>query len=184
MDVNKRQKITLVYRILEDVLYSLTLYNELKCYFERERSSSNPCEDEFWARIANNSLQMGVLQWAKVFGADKNAIHYTNWIDQSDMVLRLRKKGINAEQVYNAMKDFRNRYVAHSDPESAAVPYIDGALQTVYSFDEALHDKYDLLGLQDGFNDLKSTYEAFRIRIQDILKSISETKSSLLFAES
>lgn len=175
------------YQILSDALYSMEIYRNIFYFFERKRNLSLPDEDEFWAHIANDCIQMGVIQWTKVFGSDhNNRTHYTNWISQEMMVQRLSEKQIDAKTVLVEMTDFRNHYVAHRDTvrgEDNRVPYLDGAMRTIYEFDKAMIEKPGMEWISEELGNLEDWHEAFRLRIKDYLEHFSKLKTSLLFGE-
>lgn len=183
-DSRSRQQIVQIYIILENALYSFEVYRKVKVYFDRERSVSNPYEDELWSHIANDCLQMGIVQWTKVFGAvDNNQVHYSHWICQREMIYRLQEKNVDAKKTYDSMTCFRNKYVAHKDLESVKVPFIDDAILTIYVLDNVMRERYNLEWLSERFNDLESTHEAYKIRIESEIEALAHNGISHLFVE-
>lgn len=183
-DSTSRQQIVQIYTILENALYSFEVYRKIKDYFDRERYVSNPYEDELWSHIANDCLQMGIVQWTKVFGsADNNQVHYSLWICQRELIYRLKEKSIDAKKTYDNMTRFRNKYVAHKDLESVKIPFIDDAIQTIYVFDNVMRERYNLEWLSERSINLESTHEAYKIRIESEMEALAHNGMSHLFVD-
>ena len=148
--------ITTVYPLLEDILYSITLYKTISGRIKQD-ASYDPYEREFWVDIMNNSIQMAIINWCKVFGSEnQNPFHYSNHFE---FVL----EGI--EQSKAKMVKFRNKYIAHKTEVEVSVPYLNEALAVIFAFDKILREEYDL----HSYPTMKETLESNQLRIEDIL---------------
>ena len=183
-DETSRQQIEQAHIILARALYSFEVYRNVNKYFKKERPLRNSFEEELWSHIANDCLQMGIIQWTKVFGAESNnQLHYTNWICQRELVFRLKEKGVDAKKVYEEMTRFRNKYAAHKDVKAVVVPNLDGPIQTIYVFGSAMRERYEMEWLSEEFWNLESIHEAYQLRIQGELESLGYNGTRYLFVK-
>lgn len=104
-----------------------------------------------WTATLDAHLKIASIQWCKVFGSDGcNATHWkrTPILDvqkaQQSFRDRLKKSCVTRDEWarrHQAMMNFRNRYVAHSDPNNAdPVPDFNKALDVAYVYDEWVRD--------------------------------------------
>jgi len=71
----------------------------------------------------------------KVFGSERNnKTYYTNCIEELDGI----------ENIANDMKEFRDKYIAHSDFYNKPVPIMEKAVNVIRQFDKAMIAKYGL----------------------------------------
>ena len=85
--------------------------------------------------FSNNCLMMAAVEWCKVFGSERNnKTYYTNCIEELDEI----------NDTANEMKEFRDKYIAHSDFYNKPVPIMEKAVNVVRQFDKAMIDKYGL----------------------------------------
>jgi len=94
----------MVYPFLENVIYSITVYEVVTSHIHQNKIF-DPYEREFWVNIINNSIQMAIVDWCKVFGSENDdSIHY---LTHCDFTL----DGIDSTK--QKMVRFRNKFIAH-----------------------------------------------------------------------
>ena len=166
-------KISLIYQILGNALYSYELFKRLTPFFPKKEAIFDPYEVEFWRNISDNSIQMAAIQWNKVFGSiesNKNNqnTHYTNLLSAEEFNFRLMGKGIDFSSTILDMKTFRDKYVAHKDKEEFAVPYFYRPIKVIHEFDFMVREKNEDIRECDCL-DLERFHEAYKLRIEDYL---------------
>lgn len=91
---------------------------------------------------------MAAVEWCKVFGSERNnRTYYTKCIEELD--------GIN--DIANDMREFRDKYIAHSDFYNKPIPIMEKAVNVVRRFDKAMINKYGLDN-QETTEDVINTY--------------------------
>ncbi len=145
-----------VYPFLENVLYSIALYKTISDRIYQD-VFIDVCQRELWVNVINNSIQMAVIDWCKVFGSDyENPFHYSRNCD-------FQIEGIDS--VKEKMTRFRNKYIAHKTTVDVPVPSLNEATNVIFAFDKEIRKKSDL----DGYPTFQETYESCQIRIEDLL---------------
>jgi len=132
-----------VYPILKDIVYNYIAYNELQAVYQKMKG-----DRELWVYTCNAYLQMAVLKWCDVFGADKNDTHWKKiGFDADDFKHTLLSKIDISEKewssYWDAIKDFRDNYIAHSHIEDYKypAPKFDIALKAIFFLDEWLREQ-------------------------------------------
>lgn len=147
-----------VYPFLENVIYSITVYEVVSSRIHQDKTF-DPYEREFWVNIINNSIQMAIVDWCKVFGSERdNPFHYKNNLD---FVL----DGI--DPISEKMVRFRNKFIAHKTKVKVPVPILNEALDAIFAFDEKFREEFDF----DGYPTLKGSHESNQIRVEDMLEN-------------
>lgn len=141
---------------LENIIYSIALYRAIGKKIQQDKVFE-VYQREFWVRIMNNSVQMAIVDWCKVFGSTwRNKFHYSVNLD-------FELDGI--ETTKDQMVRFRNKYAAHREKVRVPVPVLEDALSAVYAFDDMLREEYDL----KDYPTLRQAYDSYEIRIEDQL---------------
>ena len=149
--------VSVVYPFLEKVLYSIAIYRTI---LQRIEKITDCYEKEFWTININNAIQMAIIDWCKVFGSEwENEFHCKKHIE-----LEIDK------ETKDAMVLFRNKFIAHKEDVKIPVPILDGAMNVIYKFDDKVRTEYRL----DGYPELKNSYEAYVIRMEDCLQQYKE----------
>jgi hypothetical protein len=130
-------------------------------------SPSHP-HASFWRQANANFLDMCVLEWCKLFG-DRRGEHYWGRIVSDAAVfeaallsgLRI-EQGVFQEQI-NAMRLYRNKFVAHLDSDATMhIPMLETAKSSVWFFHRHIieHEAEagDLAGLPDTVEKLDLGY--------------------------
>ena len=142
---------------LESVIYSITVYEAISSKIHQDKIY-DPEQRAFWINIINNSIQMAIVDWCKVFGSERdNPFHYKK---NFDFIL----DGI--DPISEKMIRFRNKFIAHKTEVKVPVPILNEALDVIYAFDEKLREEFDF----NGYPTLKGTHESDQIRVEDMLE--------------
>ena len=135
-----------IYEILSNFFFNLESYRVLNEHISslKPNNSTRP----LWIVFSNNCLMMAAVEWCKVFGSERNnKTYYTNCIEELDGI----------ENIANDMKEFRDKYIAHSDFYNKPVPIMEKAVNVVRQFDKAMIAKYGLDN-QETTEDVISAY--------------------------
>ena len=96
-------------------------------------------KSEFWKLTSDAHLLRATITWCMVFGSDTNSTHWkqlSTTTSQTDYQQYLGLSGDQRQQYWNDMKDFRDKYAAHHDPDFAnPVPNFDVALKVAFYYD-------------------------------------------------
>ena len=146
-----------VYPVLERILYNIAAYKTIQSFISKDDSLiENPYEQEFWVEMLNNAIQMAIIDWCKIFGSERdNPYHYKKHLENEI-------NGIG--QIKEPMILFRNKFAVHWTNKKVPVPYLDGARELIYAFDQVIRGKYDL----DGYPELQNIYECYQLRVEDV----------------
>src|SRR5260370_23914769 len=96
--------------------------------------------DDFWRVMNNNCLDIGVLEWCKLFGEKDGEYYWKNIVTdpvgfKADLLLHL---GLNEEafnQQVNLIREYRDKWVAHWDPNrKPRAPALEVAKQAVWFY--------------------------------------------------
>ena len=159
-----------VYSILNDIVYYYIAYKELHNEYQKMKG-----DREVWVYTCDAYFQMAFLKWCNVFGTDKNDTHWKKiGFDVNDFKnILLSKINIGEEEwssYREAVKDFRNNYIAHSHigGYKYPVPKFDIALKAVLFLDEWLREQI----VPDFADDqlLKDLMEQYRVTIRKTFK--------------
>lgn len=131
----------------------------------------------FWRLIHGNQLDIAVLEWCKVFGADGEATHWKKIVPPSnhdqfrDGLLQVI--GVTAEEwaaYWNEMKAYRDNLVAHHIElkRIASYPALDLALKSSYHYYSYLIKELRALGETRYPDDLQIYCVAFAIQAHEI----------------
>jgi hypothetical protein len=95
----------------------------------------------FWSIIYGNLLDVAVLEWCKLFGADSEPTHWKRVVADHDAFRQdlLKSMGIDEGRwvdYWNEMKAYRDAQVAHDfvDPDVTRYPSLDFALKSSYFY--------------------------------------------------
>ncbi len=104
---------------------------------------------QFWIAVANNALDIGILEWCKVF-ADKKAEHAwrRSINDQALFLAELLTHLRLTESMFDAylqeMRTYRDKFVAHLDRENQMnIPDLSAAIKSAQFLYKWLVDKED-----------------------------------------
>ena len=129
-------KIDNVRELLRNVLYNYAVYQTLYQWLN-SKALIELTENRFWVNTCNNSLQMAIITWCKVFGSKKNKnTYYTQFIDRKTLSNKTNEAGIDFVQCVKAIKEFRDKYIAHTEDKPASVPYFKDAVLITGIFDD------------------------------------------------
>jgi hypothetical protein len=99
----------------------------------------------FWATTIQSHLELALINWCKVFGSERQDIHWTKTTTGNTEDLRnrmLSKTGFteNERKGYQTkIRDFRDKFVAYLDMDGVmhgGLPDFDPALQVAYAYEE------------------------------------------------
>jgi hypothetical protein len=139
----------------------------------------------FWRVILGTLLDMAVLDWCVVFGADSESTHWKKVVPSSDHAAfrsgLLSATGLNEDQwpaFWEEMKTYRNNHLSHKGDWQAGdiYPCLDHALTTAYYY-------YDWLfrnGLLKGWPQSLSSYAMdFSALAQEVAKAAIGATNSI-----
>lgn len=132
-------KIATVYGTLYEALDSIAVFKELKPRFNE--GFFQPDIRSFWRIVSDNCLQMAAIQWCKIFGSEGNELYWKQFVDE-----QLFYELVSFERyvsVADAMRAFRNKYVAHNGGYKDPVPYFDEAVWVICAFDKIVREEYE-----------------------------------------
>ena len=130
------------FSIVKRFAYHYVYYRELSQAYKESRLASS-----FWTHSIDAHLLEAVIQWCMVFGADgRNPLHWKHLSQENSEELQesFRRDlpehtGITYfkfEQYWAEIKDFRDKYAAHREPQySEPVPDFSLALRVAYFYD-------------------------------------------------
>jgi len=97
-------------------------------------------EGEFWFTVINNFLDMGVLEWDKLFGDKKGKHFWGKIVDNKDgfKISMIEELGLTPDDLESCMKkirDYRNQFVAHLDAkETMHTPMLTGTAYSMINY--------------------------------------------------
>lgn len=128
-----------IYSLLYSFVYSVAVYKVLYSRRERFREMTEE-QSQIWTSISDNSIQMAVIDWCKVFGSYDERTHYkkinTQYIECFERAI-IAGKGINLVDYTKSMKTFRDTFIAHRDQKKKRkpIPYLNKALEICYLYE-------------------------------------------------
>jgi hypothetical protein len=129
----------------------------------------------FWLIIYGNLLDVAVLEWCKLFGADSEPTHWKRVVADHDAFRRdlLKSMGINEgtwAAYWNEMKAYRDAQVAHDfvDPDVTRYPSLDLALKSSYFYYIHVISELRKLGEKRFPNDLEEYGARFTAQAREI----------------
>lgn len=155
-----------VFGIMDEVLYSMALYREIRPW-ERDNKVFDPELRKFWLMISNNAILMTVINWCKVFGAEKNKkTNYSRYVDAEHF--RTELKGISFEDISERMRNIRDKFAVHEDDYSKRkpIPEFDPAIQVMEAFTRTVQQEYDIPDLPP----IRGCLEAYKEQIRNCLR--------------
>jgi hypothetical protein len=112
----------------------------------------------FWRMTFSNCLDMAVLEWCKLFGANAEHQHWSKVFSNKDEFRQhiLKATGMNSGQwkkYWEELTAYRNEAVSHFFPDfkPPRYPDMEPALKSVFACYEYLLEKLDKYGVQHGF---------------------------------
>ncbi len=136
--------------------------------------------DDVWRVVNNNCLDIGVLEWCKLFG-DKTGEYYwgnvvTNPVGfKADLLLHLGLDEEAFNQQVNSIRTYRDKWVAHWDLNRIPVAStLEVPNQAVWFYQPYIR-KHELLGITW---DIDSAYEHFE-RMAHAVYRTAASKPSL-----
>jgi|SRR5690554_381291 len=98
--------------------------------------------DRFQLLVVNNFYDMALLNWAHLFGNDKDFLHFKNCLPSPEEFLNnlMKHLGLNAAEWHSHwknLKDFRDWRIAHKDNKAATVACLDTAYRCVLEYQKA-----------------------------------------------
>lgn len=151
--------------IIQETLYSMALYREIRPN-ERNNDFYDPFLREFWISISNNAIMMAVINWCKVFGAEKNnRTHYSHFVETEHFNKKIL--GISFQEYADSMLNVRDKFAAHEDKEEERkeIPSFDIAVRVMAAFVETVEEEYNVPSIPS----IQTTYEAYKLQIRDCL---------------
>lgn len=112
----------------------------------------------FWRMIFSNCLDMAVLEWCKLFGANAEHHHWSKVFSDKDQFRQqiLRAVGMTKDQwktYWEELTQYRNEGVSHFSPDfrPSRWPNLEPALKSVIACYDYLLIKLEEYGIQHGF---------------------------------
>jgi hypothetical protein len=141
----------------------------------------------FWRLIYGNQLDVAVIEWCKVFGADSEATHWKKIVPtrdharfRADLLASTGMTSSNWESYWKEMKLYRDNLAAHHNSENrvARYPKLDMALRSSYFHYQYVIGELRQLG-ESGFpNDLEEYCVNFESLAEEIAtKAITATRA-------
>ncbi len=154
---NDYRKVKMGY--LEAVFFCLRDCIEYHLIYERFNNSEQPIEEDTISLMnmcSDACLQMSYVLWCKVFGsARNNRLHWTKYIGEAKFYSVLEGKyGLTRdafEKYVKAVTTFRNKYVAHGDEYTNAVPVFDNAKKSIFALSDLLADSLNEFGSLESY---------------------------------
>lgn len=161
--------IEMQYPIVIDFIKYYIMYNELVNKYNKDLINN-----EFWIYTINAYLLQAIICWCKVFGSStNNEVHYSKLGNKDSqsfierdfikrVALELNTRSVDFESYIKELRDFRNKFVAHSDIEyKKPVPYLKWAYKTAIIYDEWIretlkHSIFDFESIEDMGSKFKS----------------------------
>lgn len=154
-------------------LFSLAIFRAISKRFSDPPKSN--IQREFWVANSDNALQMFVLEWCKVFGSEKNNnTYFTKTVSEETFFGCLDRKGISKEQFKAFSFDmctFRDKFIAHEDWYHRPIPLMEGAVNVIDAYEDALMEKYDGIFIVE-----QPLLAAYRQYIRDIEEYLNQIK--------
>jgi hypothetical protein len=106
-------------------------------YLSGWRDSKPVFEGQFWINANGNFLDIGVLEWCKLFGEKHGKHRWSKLITNGEMFFSglLKSLEMNAEQweaYIKEMRTYRDTFIAHLDlEERMQIPMMDIALKSI-----------------------------------------------------
>jgi hypothetical protein len=121
---------------------------------------------QFWVAVNGNFLDMGVLEWCKLY-TDKKGHHFWGKIVgdraafEAKLYVQLGLTPDRFEEVCRVMRTYRDRFVAHLDSELIAhTPHLDLAIEsTLYYHSHIIRTELPPASVPDLPSDLRAYYE-------------------------
>jgi hypothetical protein len=144
----------------------------------------------FWRVMHGNLLDMGVIEWCKLFGsddADHQKIHWKNVIPQNEQDAfragMLETLGIDKKQFdeyWKEMKNYRDQHAAHRDFHKNDVthyPIFDLALESTYVYYDYLITELRKEGVSRFPDDIRGYCDKFAAQARKIAEqALAATK--------
>lgn len=92
---------------------------------------------DFWMTLSNNSLDMTVLEWCKLFADPKDKHHWRKIASEPDVFEATLMADVNANaetfgDYLKSMRRYRDKFVAHLDSDVVMeIPLMDIAVRSV-----------------------------------------------------
>ena len=139
-------------------------------------SSLEVDKNQFMVAVSDANLQMCFVLWCKIFGSERNnKLHWKNFVSEEAFYERLIADYEISEEDFakfsGDMREFRNKYVSHTDPYDEPVPYLKTAIYAVLVIDE-------LMGKSESevpFGTLASYLEVSLDKYEGIINNIIES---------
>jgi hypothetical protein len=90
-------------------------------------------DHDFWMTLSNNSLDMAVLEWCKLFADEKDKHHWSAVVTDPKqfevaLLADLGLSGLEFEDYQKVMRKYRDKFIAHLDSDMVMdVPPMDTA---------------------------------------------------------
>lgn len=139
----------------------------------------------FWRLIRGNQMDIAVLEWCKVFGANQEETHWKKVVPDSERD-RFRERLLGRldvtpeiwDEYWNGMKSYRDNLAAHHNEtnEVSSYPDLELALRSAYFYYSYLIGKLRESGETRFPNDLEEYCHRFESQARDIAgKAIAAT---------
>jgi hypothetical protein len=129
----------------------------------------------FWRIIYGNLLDVAVLEWCKLFGADSEPTHWKKVVADHDAFRRDLLKSMAIDEAtwtdyWNEMKAYRDAQVAHDfvDPDVTRYPSLGLALKSSYFYYTYVIGELQKLGEYRVPNDLEEYGTRFAAQAREI----------------
>ena len=129
----------------------------------------------FWRLIYGTLLDVAVLEWCKIFGADAEPTHWKRVVSDHDAFRSQLLDSLHIAEVQWAayreeMKAYRDGAVAHQtdDPQVSSYPHLELALESSYFYYSYVIRELRRLGEKRFPDDLRNYSTAFRAQSRKI----------------
>jgi len=134
----------------------------------------------FWRLIHGGFMDLPVLDWCKIFGANGEPTHWKGVVDdpakfRTELLLKLEISQEEWEQYWNHMKDYRDELVAHFEAgtDVSTYPDLDIALKS-----SCFYYNYLYVVINEGKIEPTQFLEEYAERFYEQSKEIANTAYS------
>ena len=122
---------------------------------------------KYWIFVFNNSFDMSILEWCKVFGTDSEPTHWKKLVEEHDhdnfregLLKHINLTDPEWDRYWREVKDYRNNLITHfrKDPKIIRYPSLDNIINSTFYYYEWLVKKLEEYGIKQEPEDLRGYY--------------------------
>ena len=140
----------------------------------------------FWRVIYGGLLDLAVLEWCKLYGANAEPTHWKELVIdheqfRSDLLTTLNIEPEVWATYWNHMKGYRNEYIAHDLAEKGVdqFPTLDLALESSYFYYDYLYKELIKTGKTNYPEDIREYCERFSAQARVVAEKALEETSGI-----